>query len=197
MADLESSKIEVGAWEEPPPGKAASKIEVGAWVEPPTDLGAGKIEICAWLDRVTCAALLAVETSGLLTEGADSPLWVTNLLTGLSSDFDPTLPNIYPTAVFYNVGDILSCWPGNFAGVITREWKRGGVLQSTGLTYTLTSPDFGATLTCEISADAVLVGTATLILPAITYATITRTTSDGANRTTSEPTNRTIYTRIT
>lgn len=51
MADLESSKIEVGAWQEPPSGQAASKIEVMAWMDL-TSLQASKIEVAAWLDLV-------------------------------------------------------------------------------------------------------------------------------------------------
>lgn len=53
---LQTSKIEVGAWEEPLLGFTSSKIEVGAWLDAPTEASFSKLEVGVWLEYVGTSA---------------------------------------------------------------------------------------------------------------------------------------------
>jgi hypothetical protein len=104
---------------------------------------------------------------------------------------------------FIGVGDTLTVTPGTSDGFAPRyQWKRDGaeIADATGLTYTLTAEDEGASITCTEtvvnSAGATSATSNSLgLVVSPSFATQTRTLSDSSNRTLSDTTDRTISNR--
>lgn len=64
--EFDVSKLEVGAWLQPPDELEVSKAELGAWLEPPNELEVAKVEVGAWLERLDEIEIAKVELGAWL-----------------------------------------------------------------------------------------------------------------------------------